>query len=54
MAQAIEFLQHHVALFAAFGTVLMLLVANELHGQLSGARRIPPLEAVRLITIVTH
>ena len=49
MAQFTEFFQHHLALFAAFGTVFLLFVANELHGQLAGARRIAPLEAVRLI-----
>jgi rhodanese-related sulfurtransferase len=49
MAQALEFFHHHVALFAAFGAVLVLLIANELHGQFTGPARIAPLDAVRLI-----
>jgi rhodanese-related sulfurtransferase len=49
MAQALEFFNHHIGLFGAFGVVFMLFIANEIHGQISGARRIAPLEAVRLI-----
>jgi rhodanese-related sulfurtransferase len=49
MAQYLEFFHHHVFLFAALGALLALFVANELHGHLSGAPRLGPLEAVRLI-----
>jgi rhodanese-related sulfurtransferase len=49
MEPYLEFVQHHVELFVAFGVVFLLFVANEVYGQLSGAARIAPLEAVRLI-----
>lgn len=45
----LDFARHHIELFAALGVVLLLFIANEVHGQFSGARRIPPLDAVRLI-----
>lgn len=49
MAQYLDFARHHIELFAAFGVVFVLFVINEVHGRLSGAARIGPLDAVRLI-----
>ena len=49
MSQLLEFFNHHVYLFAAFGVALALFIANEAHGALSGGLRLAPLQAVRLI-----
>jgi rhodanese-related sulfurtransferase len=49
MAQPLEFFHHHIALFAAFGALLALFVANEIHGAVSGGVKLAPLQAVRLI-----
>lgn len=49
MQQFIEFVGNHLALFAAFAVILSLLVANEVHGSLTGGKRLGTLEAVRLI-----
>ena len=49
MPQLLEFVQHHVYLFAAFGALLLLFIANEIHGTVSGGKRLGPLDAVRLI-----
>lgn len=49
MQQFIEFFGNHIPLFAAFLTVLLLLVANEVHGSLTGGKKLGPLEAVRMI-----
>ena len=49
MSQLIEFAQHHLYLFAAFGALLLLFTANEVHGALTGGTRLAPLDAVRLI-----
>lgn len=49
MQQLIEFFGNHLFLFAAFGTVLLALVANEVHGSMTGGLRLGPLEAVRMI-----
>lgn len=49
MQQFIEFFGNHLALFAGFGTVLLFLVANEVHGSVTGGKRVGPQEAVRLI-----
>lgn len=49
MSQLLEFAQNHVLLFVALGVVLALLVANEVLGAVTGAKRISPQEAVRLI-----
>lgn len=49
MDQFLQFAGNHLLLFAAFGTVLLLLIANEVHGNLSGGLRLPPGEAVRQI-----
>lgn len=49
MQQFIEFFGNHVALFAAFFVVLSLIVANEVHGNVTGGKRLSALEAVRII-----
>jgi len=49
MSQLLEFVQHHALLFAAFGALLLLFIANEVHGALSGGVRLTPPDAVRLI-----
>jgi rhodanese-related sulfurtransferase len=49
MQQFIEFFGNHLVLFAAFGTLLLALVANEVHGSITGGKRLAPLEAVRMI-----
>ena len=49
MAQFTEFFQHHIGLFAALIVAVLAFIAHELYGALSGARRIAPLDAVRLI-----
>jgi rhodanese-related sulfurtransferase len=49
MSQFTEFFQHHLALFAALGVSVALFIINEVHGVVSGAARIAPLDAVRLI-----
>lgn len=49
MQQFIEFFGNHLFLFAAFATVLLLLVANEVHGTMTGGKRVGPMEAVRMI-----
>jgi rhodanese-related sulfurtransferase len=49
MAQFTEFFQHHLALFAALGVSMVLFIVNEVHGAVSGAPRIAPLDVVRLI-----
>lgn len=49
MQQFIEFIGNNIPLFAAFVVVLALLVANEVHGNLTGGKRLTALEAVRMI-----
>lgn len=49
MQQFIEFFGNNIPLFAAFITVLLLIVANEVHGSITGGKRLGPLEAVRMI-----
>jgi len=49
MAQILEFVQAHVWLFAALIAVLVALIANEVHGNLTGGKRLSTAEAVRLI-----
>lgn len=49
MSQMVEFFNNHVLLFAAFSAVLLLLTANEVHGNLTGGKRLGALEAVRMI-----
>lgn len=48
-AQILDFIQHNPILFAAFGVVLALLIANELHGHFTSGPRLSPGAAVRLI-----
>jgi len=47
--QLLDFLQREMLLFAAFGVVLVLFIANELHGRVSGPKRLAARDAVRLI-----
>jgi len=49
MAQLLEFFSNHPSLFIALGVVLALLVANEVHGAVTGGKRLNAPEAVRLI-----
>lgn len=49
MQQFIEFFGNHIPLFAAFAVILLLIVANEVHGHMTGGRRLSALEAVRMI-----
>lgn len=49
MDQFVEFIGNHPVLFAAFGTVLLALIVNELHGNLRGPKRLSTAEAIRLI-----
>lgn len=49
MQQLIEFIQNHPGLFAALGGVIALFIANEVHGHLTGGKRLSAMEAVRLI-----
>ena len=45
----LTFFHNHLPLFAAAGGVLLLLIANEVHGNLTGGKKLGPQEAVRLI-----
>ena len=49
MEQFLDFFGDHPGLFAALGVVALLLVANEVHGHLTGGKRLSVPEAVRLI-----
>jgi rhodanese-related sulfurtransferase len=49
MQQFAEFFANHPLLFTALALVLLALVANEVHGHLTGGKRLGALEAVRLI-----
>ncbi|MDE0854883.1 MAG: rhodanese-like domain-containing protein [Nevskia sp.] len=49
MSQLLEFFHHHTLLFAGLGAALLLFLANEVHGALTGGKRLAPLQAVRLI-----
>lgn len=49
MSQLVEFFGNHVGLFVALGVVVLLLIANEVHGTLTGGKRLSVPEAVRLI-----
>ncbi len=49
MAQLLDFFSNHPGLFIALGVVLALLVANEVHGAVTGGKRLNAPEAVRLI-----
>lgn len=47
--QLLTFFHNHLGLFAATAGVLLLLIANEVHGSLTGGKKLGPQEAVRLI-----
>lgn len=49
METLLQFAAAHSALFIALGAVAALIVANELHGSLTGGKRLNVVEAVRLI-----
>lgn len=49
MQQYLEFIANHPGLFAALAGVVTLLIANEVHGSLTGGKRLSAPEAVRLI-----
>lgn len=49
MTQFLEFFTNHPILFLALGAVILLLIANEVHGSLTGGKRLSAPEAVRLI-----
>ena len=49
MEQYLQFATSHGLLFAALGVVVVLLIANEVHGTLTGGKRLGAMEAVRLI-----
>ena len=49
MDQFFEFFNHHPLLFGALGATLVLIVANEIAGNVLGVRKLSPPEAVRLI-----
>ena len=49
MDQFVEFFYNHLALFGALALILSLLAANEVHGNLTGGKRLGALEAVRMI-----
>jgi rhodanese-related sulfurtransferase len=49
MDQLITFVQNHPGLFVALAVVVLLIVANEVHGNLAGGKRLTALEAVRFI-----
>ncbi len=47
--QLLTFFHNHLPLFAAAAGVLLLLIANEVHGSLTGGKKLGPQEAVRMI-----
>ncbi|MES2489097.1 MAG: rhodanese-like domain-containing protein [Pseudomonadota bacterium] len=49
MDQLLQFVANHPILFVLFGVVLIALIANEMHGNLTGGKRLGTAEAVRLI-----
>jgi len=49
MEPYLSFVLAHPALFAAVGVLVLLLIANEVHGHATGAKRLSIPEAVRLI-----
>jgi rhodanese-related sulfurtransferase len=49
MEQYLQFATSHLILFALMGVVLAALIANEIHGSLTGGKRLGTAEAVRLI-----
>lgn len=49
MQPYLEFVSHHPYLFAALGVVILLFIANEVHGHFTGGKRLSVPEAIRLI-----
>jgi len=49
MDQFLEFIRNHPYHFVALGVGVLALVANEVHGTLTGGKRLSVAEAVRLI-----
>ncbi len=49
MQQLLQFAAAHPLLMAALGATVLALIANEVHGSLTGGKKLPPAEAVRLI-----
>ncbi|MGH8455641.1 MAG: rhodanese-like domain-containing protein [Stenotrophobium sp.] len=49
MEEYLQFAANHLILFAALAAVVSLLIANEVHGNLTGGKRLNAQEAVRLI-----
>lgn len=44
-----QFVLNHSLLFGALGVLLAAFIANEMHGHLTGGKRLSPQQAVRLI-----
>lgn len=49
MNQLLEFVARHPILFTALAAIIVLFIVNEVVGNLTGGKRLSPLEAVRLI-----
>lgn len=49
MEQYLQFVTSHLVLFVALGAVVLALIANEVHGNLTGGKRLGAMDAVRLI-----
>jgi len=49
MQQYLDFVVAHPILFAALAAAVLLIIANEVHGNLTGGKRLSVPEAVRLI-----
>jgi len=49
MQQYLDFALHHSILFIALAVLIVLMIANELHGNMTGGKRVSPTAAVRLI-----
>lgn len=49
MPQFLEFFHNHLPLFAAAAAVMVLLIANEVVGAITGEKKLGALDAVRLI-----
>lgn len=49
MDQLIEFFTRHLGLMAGLCTVMLAIIVNEIHGNLTGGKKLAAPEAVRLI-----
>jgi rhodanese-related sulfurtransferase len=49
MQQFIEFFGNHTLLFAGLGVSIALVIANEVHGAVTGGKKLSATEAVRMI-----